>query len=43
MKSRQSVLSRSLAAEPPIPPEAMRNYPAMSALLAERGHVRKDP
>jgi pimeloyl-ACP methyl ester carboxylesterase len=40
MKSRQSVLSRSLPPEPPIPPEAMRNYQAMSALLAERGHVR---
>jgi non-heme chloroperoxidase len=40
MKSRQSVLSRSLPPEPPIPPAAMRNYQAMSALLAERGHVR---
>jgi hypothetical protein len=40
MKSRQSVLSRSLPPEPPIPPEAMRNYQAMSALLAERGQVR---
>ena len=40
MKSRQSVLSRSLPPEPPIPPDAMRNYQAMSALLAERGHVR---
>lgn len=40
MKSRQSVLSRSLPPEPPIPPEAMRNYEAMSALLVERGHVR---
>jgi non-heme chloroperoxidase len=40
MKSRQSVLSRILPPEPPIPPEAMRNYQAMSALLAERGHVR---
>ncbi len=40
MKSRQSVLSRSLPPEPPIPPEATRNYLAMSALLAERGHVR---
>lgn len=40
MKSRQSILSRSLPPEPPIPPEAMRNYQAMSALLAERGHVR---
>jgi non-heme chloroperoxidase len=40
MKSRQSVLSRSLPPEPPIPPEAMRNYQAMSAHLAERGHVR---
>jgi non-heme chloroperoxidase len=40
MKSRQSVLSRSLPPEPPIPPEATRNYQAMSALLAERGHVR---
>ena len=35
-----SVLGRSLPPEPPIPPEAMRNYQAMSALLAERGHVR---
>jgi pimeloyl-ACP methyl ester carboxylesterase len=40
MKSRQSVLGRSLPPEPPIPPEAMRNYQAMSTLLAERGHVR---
>jgi non-heme chloroperoxidase len=40
MKSRESVLSRRLPPEPPIPPDAMRNYPAMSALLAERGHVR---
>jgi pimeloyl-ACP methyl ester carboxylesterase len=40
LKSRQSVLSRSLPPEPPIPPEAARNYQAMSALLAERGHVR---
>ena len=40
MKSRQSVLARSLPPEPPIPPEAMRNYQAMSALLSERGHVR---
>jgi non-heme chloroperoxidase len=40
MKSRQSVLSRSLPPEPPIPPEAMRNYQAMSALIAKRGHVR---
>lgn len=40
MKSRQSVLGRSLPPEPPIPPEAMRSYEAMSALLAERGHVR---
>jgi pimeloyl-ACP methyl ester carboxylesterase len=40
MKSRQSVLGRSLPPEPPIPPDAMRNYRAMSALLAERGHVR---
>jgi pimeloyl-ACP methyl ester carboxylesterase len=40
MKSRQSVLSRSLPPEPPIQPEAMRNYEAMSALLVERGHVR---
>ena len=39
-KSRQSILSRSLPPEPPIPPDAMRNYQAMSALLAERGHVR---
>jgi non-heme chloroperoxidase len=40
MKSRQSVLGRSLPPEPPIPPAAMRNYQAMSAHLAERGHVR---
>jgi non-heme chloroperoxidase len=40
MKSRQSLLSRSLPPEPPIPPEATRNYHAMSAHLAERGHVR---
>jgi pimeloyl-ACP methyl ester carboxylesterase len=40
LKSRQSVLTRTLPPEPPIPPEAMRNYQAMSALLAERGHVR---
>jgi non-heme chloroperoxidase len=40
MKSRQSVLGRSLPPEPPIPPEAMRSYEAMSSLLAERGHVR---
>jgi non-heme chloroperoxidase len=40
MKSRQSLLSRSLPPEPPIPPEAMRNFQAMNALLAERGHVR---
>jgi non-heme chloroperoxidase len=40
MKSRQSVLSRSLPPEPPVPPQAMRNYQAMSAHLAERGHVR---
>jgi pimeloyl-ACP methyl ester carboxylesterase len=40
MKSRQSILSRTLPPEPPIPPEAMRNYQAMSAHLAERGHVR---
>jgi non-heme chloroperoxidase len=40
MKSRQSVLGRSLPPEPPIPPDATRNYQAMSAHLAERGHVR---
>jgi pimeloyl-ACP methyl ester carboxylesterase len=40
MKSRQSVLSRSLPPEPPIPPDATRDYEAMSALLAERGQVR---
>lgn len=40
MKSRQSVLSRSLPPEPPIPPGATRDYQAMSELLAERGHVR---
>jgi non-heme chloroperoxidase len=40
MKSRQSILSRSLPPEPPIPPGAMRDYQAMSALLTERGHVR---
>ena len=40
MKSRQNVLSRTLPPEPPIPPEAMRDYQAMSALLAARGHVR---
>ncbi len=40
MKSRQSVLSRTLPPEPPIPPEAMRNYQAMSSHMAERGHVR---
>jgi len=32
-------LYRSLPAEPPIPPEAMRNAAAMNKLLAERGHV----
>jgi pimeloyl-ACP methyl ester carboxylesterase len=40
MKSRQSVLSRTLPPEPPLPPEATHDYQAMSALLAERGHVR---
>ena len=40
MKSRQSVLSQSLPPEPPIPPEAIRNYEAMSKLLGERGRVR---
>ncbi len=40
MKSRQSVLARTLPPEPPIPPEVMRTYQAMSAFLAERGHVR---
>jgi len=40
LRSPQSVLSRSLPPEPPIPPAAMRSYQAMSALLAERGHVR---
>ena len=38
--SRQRALSRSLPPEPPIPPEATRDYPAMSKLLAERGRVR---
>jgi pimeloyl-ACP methyl ester carboxylesterase len=40
MKSRQSILSRSLPPEPPMPPEAIRDYQAMSALFADRGHVR---
>jgi pimeloyl-ACP methyl ester carboxylesterase len=40
MKSRQSILGRSLPPEPPIPPQVMRNYQTMSAFLAERGHVR---
>jgi len=39
-KSRQSVLGRSLPPEPHLPPEALRNFQTMSALLADRGHVR---
>jgi len=38
--SRQRALGRSLPPEPPIPPEATRDYQAMSKLLAERGRVR---
>ena len=33
-------LTRSLPAEPPVPPRALLNYEAMSRLLAERGHLR---
>ena len=40
MKSRQNALYARLPPEPPIPPEATRNYEAMSKLFAERGHVR---
>jgi len=40
MKSRQKALNVRLTPEPPIPPEATRNYEAMSKLFAERGHVR---
>jgi len=38
--SRQRALSRSLPPEPPIPPEALRDYPTLNKLLAERGRVR---
>jgi len=40
MKSRLGALNRSLPPEPPIPPEAFRNFEAMNKLLDERGHVR---
>jgi pimeloyl-ACP methyl ester carboxylesterase len=38
--SRHRELNRSLPPEPPIPPEALQNYDAMSAFLVRRGHVR---
>jgi len=37
--SRLRELNRSLPPEPPLPQEALRNYQAMSKLLAERGHL----
>lgn len=40
MKSRLGALNRSLPPEPPIPPEAFRNFETMNKLLDERGHVR---
>ncbi len=33
-------LNRLLPPEPPIPPQAMLNYDAMTKMLLERGHVR---
>ena len=33
-------LHRSLPPEPPIPPQALRNYDAMTKFLEERGHVQ---
>jgi pimeloyl-ACP methyl ester carboxylesterase len=38
--SRYRELHRSLPPEPPIPPQALLNYQAMSQLLEARGHVR---
>jgi pimeloyl-ACP methyl ester carboxylesterase len=37
--SRLRELNSRLPPEPPVPPQALRNYQAMSRLLAERGHV----
>jgi len=38
--TRLRELNRGLPPQPPIPPEAMRNFDAMTRLLADRGHVR---
>ena len=37
---RRKLLNQRLPPEPPIPPEALLNYEAMSRLMDERGHVR---
>jgi pimeloyl-ACP methyl ester carboxylesterase len=37
---RLKTLGRLLPPEPPLPPQALRNFDAMNALLRERGHTR---
>jgi len=39
-ESKLYELGKRLPPEPPLPPEALRNYAAMSRVLAERGHVQ---